>query len=614
MKHLIIFLLLLFNLNIGFSQIGPGGVGNASSNGLWLKADDITQLNNTPVTTWIDASGNGNDANQISVGLKPSYFVTSSLNGMPIVRLDGADDEMAVADSPILDGTSGITFYAVVRPNNLNGSPRGILGKRITYPNPNEYAYTWFFYSSNRLYLDVSTSNNRFNTGTTTFSNATNYILSWDFDGTLAASQRSGMSNGSAQILRAPETSTVVLTSNQDLAIGALNVGYGTYLGADYAEIIHFNYALDTVDHILVQNYLSAKYDIPIANNDLYDKDDVANGDYDFDVAGIGQISATEINDDAQGSGIVRMLNPSGLDDNEFLIWGHDGGVQQATETTDIPAGIQARFDRVWRVSEVNSSQTAVDVGAIDIRFDLTGLGAITTSDLRLLVDTDNDGVFNDETPISGATALGSNIYLFAGVTAIANNLRFTIGTINISQTPLPIELINFNAQVMDNNVVKLDWQTASELDNDYFTIERSLNGIQWEELIEIDGAGNSSSLLTYDKYDTNPFLGVSYYRLKQTDFDGKFSYSQIKSVNINKLENSKTEIYPNPTDNQITIIGSESELKQVKIYNTLGQDVTMLTYYITNNNSKMVIDLSNLRPGMYYIKTKTTANKVYKQ
>lgn len=328
---------LIFQFGLGLGQSGPGGVGNSASNGLWLKADDIPQLNNTALSTWVDASGNGNNAIQTTGALTPNFLTTSSLNGMPIVRLDGINDEMAVLDSPILDGSAGITFYAVVRPNNLNGNPRGILGKRITYTNPSEYAYTWFFWSGNRINLDVNTNNDRFDSGSTTFSNATNYILSWDFDGTLPSTQRSRLRSESTVILNSTESSTVISNSNQNLAIGALNVGYGTYLGADYAEIIHFNYALDNVDHILVQNYLSAKYAIPIATNDLYDKDDVANGNFDFDVSGIGQLSTTEFNNDAKGSGIVQILNPTGLDDDEFLIWGHNDGDQQATEKNRRP-------------------------------------------------------------------------------------------------------------------------------------------------------------------------------------------------------------------------------------------------------------------------------------
>jgi hypothetical protein len=183
--------------------------------------------------------------------------------------------------------------------------------------------------------------------------------------------------------------------------------------------------------------------------------------------------------------------------------------------------------------------------------------------------------------------------------------------TIPCNSTPLPIEVYTFDVKY-NNKKVYINWETASEVNNDYFTVERSKDGLYWNELNTIKGAGNSSSILNYNTTDYSPLYGISYYRLKQTDFDGKYEYSKIRSVNLEMTDN--LEMYPNPTNNQVTIIGSQSELKQVKIYNTLGQDVTVLTNVISAGNSKMVIDLSNLSIGMYYIKTKNTANKGYKQ
>ena len=178
----------------------------------------------------------------------------------------------------------------------------------------------------------------------------------------------------------------------------------------------------------------------------------------------------------------------------------------------------------------------------------------------------------------------------------------------------LPIELLNFNAYLVDNEHIKLNWQTASEINNDYFTIERTKNGTDWQELTKLNGAGNSSALQSYSSFDNNPYYGISYYRLKQTDFNGKFSYSQIRSVNIERGKNSSIEIYPNPAHDKITIIGSEIELSEISIYNSLGQNVTALSKQIINNSTISIIDISQLSQGIYYIKTKTTANKMYKQ
>lgn len=187
---------------------------------------------------------------------------------------------------------------------------------------------------------------------------------------------------------------------------------------------------------------------------------------------------------------------------------------------------------------------------------------------------------------------------------------------IKAASVALPIELLNFTVDAINDYQVILDWKTASETNNDFFTIERSKNGFDWENLLEIDGAGNSSTLLSYQSIDPSPYNGVSYYRLKQTDFNGQFEYSQIRSVQIDKSKstNSSVTIYPNPVANEITIVGNSLELEQVKFFNVFGQDVTNRTEIINNNKSSLVIDLSSLTTGLYYCKTKTTANKVYKQ
>lgn len=615
MKHLLHIVILLAIQIALYSQSGPGGVGNASNNGLWLRADGLSQANNSTISSWTDQSGNSNNAGQSLTPKQPIYLSSSTLNNMPIVRFDGNNDEMVVPDANILDGTSGITYYAVIKPNNLNGAPRGILGKRVSYTNPTEYAYTWFFWNSNQMDLDVNTQNNRFNTGATTFTNGTKYILSWEFNGALPSAQRSMMRSGSTLIAQSTETSTVITNSNQVLAIGALNAGYGTYLGADYGEIIQYNYAINAAQHTIVQNYLSAKYEIPLASNDIYVMDNPANGNFDFDVAGIGKVSASEFNNDAQGSGIVRMLNPTGLDNNEYYIWGHDNGTLGSYGSTDYPPGLQGRLIRVWRGNEVDLSGNAVDVGAIDVRFDLTGLGTVVASELVLLVDSDNDGIFADEIPIGGAVNVSGNIFEFSGVTALKDQLRFTLGTSNRFSTPLPIELISFDA-LQNKNTVDLNWTTASEINNDYFTIERSPDAINWDEIATVNGAGNSTSTINYSETDNAPLNGINYYRLKQTNYDGASTYSQTVAVNF-KNNDETIEVYPNPNDGKLININ----LKQFnnKKVSLIIHDITgkaLFSETINNSNGQYFsIQLDEkLAKGSYIIIISSENEKVSKK
>jgi len=105
--------------------------------------------------------------------------------------------------------------------------------------------------------------------------------------------------------------------------------------------------------------------------------------------------------------------------------------------------------------------------------------------------------------------------------------------TVYYTLTPLPIELLYFKTNVNSVNQVVLNWATASETNSYFFTIEKSINGFEFEEVTQIGGGGNSSSLIEYIyKYNT-PDIGTSYYRLKQTDYDGKFKYSNVSSITI---------------------------------------------------------------------------------
>ena len=131
-------------------------------------------------------------------------------------------------------------------------------------------------------------------------------------------------------------------------------------------------------------------------------------------------------------------------------------------------------------------------------------MGSVTAADLVLLIDTDGDGSFNDLLPtvgysvVSGAALVSGNIYQFSDVTGLNNDSRFTLATANCTRTPLPIELLSFNATNAKDKIL-LSWTTASETNNDFFQVERSLDGIQWNILDTLKGAGDSKELISYD-------------------------------------------------------------------------------------------------------------------
>jgi len=156
----------------------------------------------------------------------------------------------------------------------------------------------------------------------------------------------------------------------------------------------------------------------------------------------------------------------------------------------------------------------------------------------------------------------------------------------------LPVELVRFNANAK-NNRVSLEWQTASEINNEGFEIQKSKDGITWDILDFVEGRGTSEVLNTYESIDKLPNPGANYYRLKQLDFDGEFAYSKIVSVDFNQL--NEVGIFPNPVKSQLTLTNGAG---QATIYNALGQTVKQLTI----NANQATIQLADLLNGQYYL------------
>lgn len=188
----------------------------------------------------------------------------------------------------------------------------------------------------------------------------------------------------------------------------------------------------------------------------------------------------------------------------------------------------------------------------------------------------------------------------------------FTLGS-SSSVNPLPITLMSFDASVCESSVC-LAWQTASEINNDFFTVEKSNDGLTWVGFAELQGAGNSHTILDYRTVDKSPFSGQSYYRLKQTDFDGGFAYSSIKSVYFDNPINQGFTIYPNPTRDIINIKGFQFGVNHLKIYNSIGQEVTSSVTIISRNERTLQISISDLKPGVYHLKTNYNSGSIIKQ
>ena len=597
-----IFLAFLTSLAIhGFSQSGPAGVGTTdgtSSLSVWYDANQGVVETSGAVTQWNDQSGYDNHATPPAVGNRPA-LVTAAVNGYPTITFDGSDDYLTAPDDASLDLTTWSIIIVGIINTHKNYNAFMVKGADAQ----ENYEFLTNFPGTGNIHYPVRHTSGGRSTDSESgevFSTSTYEVHQLDYD----QSNFEYFINGN-QTETDAETRTPQTNSNT-LYIGNEQSTSGRNLDGSIAEAIIYASPINSAERLILHNAMAAKYGFTLNANDFYNEDNSGAGNYDHDVAGIGRVDASNLITDAQGTGIVRIIKTGGgLGNDEFLMWGHDNGALAATNTTDIPSGVQARLERVWRVSEVNSSGSGINVGVVDMRFDLTGLGSVSASDLRLLIDTDNDGIFSDQTPFSGATSLGGNIYEFAsipgGATGIRNNRRFTLATANTSTTPLPVELRKFGVESQEN-VVAISWSTASETDNDFFTVQRSQDAQEFVDLFHISGAGNSNEVLHYDTVDQQPLAGQSFYRLKQTDFDGTYSFSPIKTV-FRNIANTRFAVFPNPASGSVMIRSESDKFGETKfiLVDTKGRIHLDIKVSFDPGTQINQLDLPNLPSGVYF-------------
>jgi hypothetical protein len=172
----------------------------------------------------------------------------------------------------------------------------------------------------------------------------------------------------------------------------------------------------------------------------------------------------------------------------------------------------------------------------------------------------------------------------------------------------LPVELLSFTGQYNSSGVVLLKWSTATESNNNFFTIERTIDGNTFEEIGRVATqapGGNSTSQLEYSLIDENPVLnGTSYYRLKQTDVNGAEKTFQIISVTINNVTPG-ISIFPNPANESANIIfdASGSGKKYVRIYDNEGRIIREIEVNPANESTQTVsVDITDLNQGFYLV------------
>ncbi len=176
----------------------------------------------------------------------------------------------------------------------------------------------------------------------------------------------------------------------------------------------------------------------------------------------------------------------------------------------------------------------------------------------------------------------------------------FTLGS---ESTPLPVEWLSFDGYC-HGNFVDLQWETASETNNDHFVVERSTDGENFEPVGTVPGNGNSNQILAYSYLDTDP-LGKAYYRLKQVDFNGDFDYSEIIHISCANQPESFVRIFPNPFKNQLHVMVSDLPEKEftLEVFSMEGKRIEKHELHAGPEGFHKVLQTHRLTPAMYMIR-----------
>jgi hypothetical protein len=187
------------------------------------------------------------------------------------------------------------------------------------------------------------------------------------------------------------------------------------------------------------------------------------------------------------------------------------------------------------------------------------------------------------------------------------------MATFKTASSPLPVKLRSLDASIQSDGGVHLDWVTETEINNDYFEVQRSTDGVSWETITRVTGAGNSTATKHYTQTDPSPVAPVSYYRLRQVDYNKKAEYSTIQRVEVGTLE-KEIHVYPNPSVEWLYIDAPEAYLKNISIVSIAGVEVGSQIPDVVKRDNGVSVNVSSLQPGLYILRTGQDAVKFYKR
>lgn len=282
-----------------------------------------------------------------------------------------------------------------------------------------------------------------------------------------------------------------------------------------------------------------------------------------------------------------------------------------ANTTITVRAG-----DTLWINGDATFSNGSVinieATGAIIISGNLTNNNNSNTItiDGYLSVGGNFDGGNGSEINGAGGMDVSGTATTAGTGTIFGSTFDCAVGPCNSSaSSPLPVELIEFSV-VPNGKIAQISWTTASEINNDYFILEKSMDGENWRELLITNGAGNSATITRYFEVDTEPYLGLSYYRLRQVDFNGEEQTFDMVPLKLGVEGEEAMVVFPNPTRRGQIINIAFNDLENLEGKEVLvvlrdlrGVEVYSKVQVLSSKEDLILIDrMDQIASGMYLV------------
>jgi len=259
----------------------------------------------------------------------------------------------------------------------------------------------------------------------------------------------------------------------------------------------------------------------------------------------------------------------------------------------------------------VNTGGTFTITGSLEFKKNSTvNVAASGTINVGTSFANDNNSntiAINGHLNVAGAASFGNGSTVTGSGSVSVGGSSSGGGTVyggspGCTNCTLAITLSSFTA-AYNNDAVLLTWISATETNNQYYTIECSDNGINYSLIANVNGAGNSSSPINYSVTDVSPNSGLNYYKLSQTDFDGNRTVLGILPVAVN-ISVDGLKVFPNPAKNNCTVSFNDKkeESFQLTVYDYMGREIITRTLQTAIGINSTELDISGLSPGLYFV------------